>query len=182
MRVRDCPFKWYRGSIVTALTIYHFYKRGRHVRQISPGISHSRYFRLMAFASADVLGSIPLATYVIVRNAKTGVIPWKSWADTHYNYSRVMQIPAFDWKNDPAMIQGLEMYRWVLVACAFVFFACFGFAEEARRHYRLAYTSLFSRISSLGSSRTLRKASHAYVVQIFCLRDSWAHVYPALLT
>jgi len=130
----------------------------------------------MVLASVDMFGSIPLAAYVIARNAKIGVIPWKSWADTHYNYSRVMQIPAFVWKNDPVLVQGLEMYRWVLVACAFVFFAFFGCADEARRHYRLAYTSLASRIGSLGLSSTLPRASHTYVIQIFCFRISWTEI------
>jgi len=146
--------------VYSTLTIYHFYKRGRHVRQICPGISRSRYFRLMALASIDMFGSIPLATYFIVSNATHGVVPWKSWADTHSDYSRVVQIPSFMWKNDPLVAEGLEMYRWLLVACAFVFFAFFGFADEARRHYRLAYTSLVSRISSLVPSRTFRRASH----------------------
>jgi len=111
--------------VYSTLTVYHFYKRGRHARQMIAGVSHSRYFRLMALASVDMFGSIPLATYVIVRNARLGVIPWKSWADTHYNYSRVTQIPAFVWKNEPAIAQGFEMFRWVLVACAFVFFCIF---------------------------------------------------------
>jgi len=107
------------------LTVYHFYKRGRHARQMIPGVTHSRYFRLMAIASVDMFGSIPLATYVMVKNARLGVIPWKSWADTHYNYSRVRQIPAFVWKNEPTLAQELGMFRWVLVACAFVFFCIF---------------------------------------------------------
>jgi len=144
--------------VYSTLTVYHFYKRGRHARQMIPGVTHSRYFRLMAIASVDMFGSIPLATYVMVKNARLGVIPWKSWADTHYNYSRVRQIPAFVWKNEPTLAQELGMFRWVLVACAFVFFAFFGFADEARRHYRLVYTSLVSHISSLGS---FRRASHA---------------------
>jgi hypothetical protein len=54
------------------------------------------------------------------------------------------------------------MYRWLLVACSFVFFAFFGFGDEAGRHYRLVYTSLASRIGL--STSTLRGSSHGCVV------------------
>ncbi|KAI9509915.1 STE3-domain-containing protein [Russula earlei] len=144
--------------IYCARTIYHFYDRGRQFQQImtfTNGVNRSRYFRLMALSSVDMIASVPLATYVIVHNAKLGLTPWISWSDTHSNFSRVIQVPAFVWKNDPAHIDSLEMFRWVLVACAFVIFAFFGFAEEARKHYRLVYTSVASRIGISNSSSTL---------------------------
>src|SRR5712675_892959 len=95
------------------------------------GINRGRYFRLMALASVDALGSTPLATYVLVRNAKLGVVPWKSWADTHRHYSHIFQLPASFWKNEPTVVRGLEMFRWLIVACAFTFFAFFGLGDEA---------------------------------------------------
>ena len=80
-------------------------------------LNRSRYFRLMALSSLEIFGTIPLAVYWIVYNAKKGVQPWVSWADTHSFYGRIPQIPAFVWKNDHAMRVGLEGYRWSLVAC-----------------------------------------------------------------
>jgi pheromone a factor receptor len=111
-----------------------------------PGISRGWYFRLMALSAADILGTIPLGTYFIVSNAKAGVKPWKSWADTHRNYSEVIQIPSIVWENDSHLAGGLGIFRWSLVACAFIFFAFFGFADEARQHYRHVYTSIASHI------------------------------------
>jgi len=155
------------------MNVYILYKRSRQFRELKSfgqGINRGRYFRLMALASIDAFGSIPLATYVLVRNSKMGVVPWKSWADTHSNYSRVIQIPASVWKNEPLEANGLEMFRWVIVACAFVFFAFFGFGDEAFKHYHLAYTSITRRIGYSKSSGTLHDSSHGYAIWIYWFR------------
>jgi pheromone a factor receptor len=97
----------------------------------------------MALSATELLGTIPLGTYFIVINAKAGVKPWKGWAFAHSHFSHVIQIPSVVWRKDPG---GIETYRWSLVACAFIFFGFFGFADEARQHYRRLYTSIASRI------------------------------------
>jgi pheromone a factor receptor len=149
----------------TVTTICIFYKRHRQFMEIlssNPGLSRSRYFRLMAIAAVEICGTIPLGTFFIVYNARNGVAPWISWADTHSNYSQVDQVAAFIWKNDPGTAIGFEVFRWSTVYCAFVFFALFGFADEARQHYRRVYTTLASRIGY--STFTLQKSSHACVL------------------
>jgi hypothetical protein len=150
------------------MTIYTFYKREHQFRQImstNRTLNRSRYFRLMALSSIEILGTIPLGTYWIVFNASKGIQPWKGWAWEHADYSRVEQVPAFAWKADPGAVTGLEAFRWSLVACAFIFFAFFGFADEARQHYRLVYTSLASRMGiTTSSGTTLLGSSHAYVL------------------
>jgi Pheromone A receptor len=137
----------------------------------SQGLSRGRYFRLMALSATEILGTIPLGTYFIVTNAKAGVQPWESWAEIHSNYSDVHQVPSIVWEGDPFLAGGLEIFRWSLVACAFIFFAFFGFADEACQHYRSVYTSIASRIrystSTLRGS-TLRGSSYACVVRSPC--------------
>jgi len=81
----------------------------------------------------------------MVMDAKLGVSPWRSWAYQHRDYSHIIQIPGSIWKNNPDVVVQLELWRWMLVVCAFIFFAFFGFAEEARRHYYLIYTLLVHR-------------------------------------
>jgi pheromone a factor receptor len=49
----------------------------------------------MAIAGVDVASTIPLGTFIIVNNARSGVTPWISWADTHNHYSTVNQIAGF---------------------------------------------------------------------------------------
>ena len=133
--------------IVTVVNIYTFYKHQSQCRQVissssESGFSRSRYLRLMAISSVEVFGTIPLATFFIVSSAKMGIVPWKSWADTHKHYSAVYQMPSFIWKNTPEVAMRLETYRWSLVACAFIFFALFGFAVEAREQYYRLYKLL----------------------------------------
>jgi pheromone a factor receptor len=128
----------------------------------SAGLSRSRYIRLMVISATEILGTIPLGTLIIVKNAKLGVDPWKGWAYTHADYSVVYQVPASIWKNNPNSVFALEMFRWSLVLCAFLFFALFGLADEARRHYRCVYASIASRIGY--STSVLHRSSHACVV------------------
>lgn len=118
----------------------------------------------MALAGVDMLCSIPIGTYTLVSAANGGVHPWISWDNVHSNYSRVSQVPAFIWQENRSTYEGIEEFRWITVACSLYFFVFFGFADEARRHYRLVYTSLASRIGISTTSTTLHGSSHAYVM------------------
>ena len=157
------------------MAIRSFYKRQRLFKQMThtQGASRGMYLRLMALSSTEIIGTIPLGTYFIVTNAKAGVTPWQGWAYTHSHYSDVPRIAGFVWKNDPSVAHGLEMFRWSLVACAFVFFAYFGFADETRQLYRRMYNSIATRI---GCPRFIPHGpSYLYVVH--SLRWTiWTHL------
>ncbi|KAH9985329.1 pheromone A receptor-domain-containing protein [Russula vinacea] len=130
-------------------SICAFYKYQRQFKQMmsSHGLSRGRYLRLMALSATDILGTIPLGTYIIVADAKDGVTPWKGGP------TRTATIPS-----------GLEMFRWELVACAFIFFAFFGFADEARQHYRRLYTSIATRVSYLTTFTDHNHRMHSGVI------------------
>ena len=155
---------WWLVSLATVMNIYLFYMRERRFRQImaSARLTRSRYIRLMVISSVEILGTIPWATYYIVKDVKSGVRPWKGWAYTHEDYSAVYQIPASIWKNIHDIVIGTELFRWSLVLCAFLFFALFGMADEARRHYRCVYVSIVSRIGL--STSSLHRSSDTCVV------------------
>lgn len=110
----------------------------------------------MALAGVEAACCIPLSITTIVLNAtRAPVYPWISWDDTHYGFSRVDQIPAVLWRSDPNANTGLEMTRWLVVVCGLVFFAFFGFADEAQKHYKLAFNSVAKRVGlSTGGSTT----------------------------
>ncbi|KAI0270665.1 pheromone A receptor-domain-containing protein [Gloeopeniophorella convolvens] len=157
--------------VYCCMTIFQFYKRRRQFSEMissNRGLNQSRYLRLMALSLIEILGTIPISSYGLYLNTRPGEISkWKSWSDTHFDYSKVEQIASVLWKNEHGSRVGLELYRWSLVLCAFIFFGFFGFADEARKHYRLVYTSLASRIgisttsSSLtGSSRGISSYPH----------------------
>ena len=137
------------------------------------GFSQGRYLRLIAISTVEVFGTIPLATFFIVSNAKSGMGPWKSWADTHSHYSVVYQIAGFVWKNNPTVAMRLEIYRWSLVACAFIFFALFGFAVEACEQYYRLYKLLarcigYSTSASHGAPHTcVSLASLCWYISIY---------------
>ena len=148
------------------MNVYFFYKCDRRFRQLmsSTHLTRNRYIRLMVISATEIVGTIPLGTVYIVKTAKLGVGPWRGWTFTHEGYSAVYQIPASVWKNDSYNVFALEMFRWSLVLCAFLFFALFGFANEARQQYRRVYTAIASRIGY--STFILFRSSQAYV-QLF---------------
>jgi Pheromone A receptor len=88
-----------------------------------------------------------------------------NWTNVHSNYSRIPQIPKIVWKSNPRNVFALEMFRWSLVLCAFLFFAFFGLAGEAWQHYRCLYRWLARHVRSLVSSDTFITSSRGYVVQ-----------------
>ncbi|KAF8218915.1 pheromone receptor [Tricholoma matsutake] len=99
-----------------------------------------RYFRLMALAATEVLFTTPQAIFMMWLNATaTPVGPWRSWADTHFAFSRVEQIPAILWRENHLLALAFELSRWVAPFCALIFFIFFGFADEARKNYRKAF-------------------------------------------
>ena len=104
-------------------------------------LTYSCYRRLVALAAVDFCFTIPMALWAIIANgAMLKVYPWISWADTHRGYSKIRQFPRI--LAPPATIYSFETTRWSAVLCAFVFFGFFGFADEARKNYRLWMRSL----------------------------------------
>jgi pheromone a factor receptor len=140
----------------SVLIIKAFYLRSVEIKTVlstNSSITFHRYFRLMGLATVDLLITIPFTTFIIYANLKFGKLaPWISWEDTHVTFSRVDQIPAHFWRNDPVAQFAMEFTRWSVVACGFVFFMFFGFADEARRNYRKAYACLASRLGAKVSS------------------------------
>ena len=100
----------------------------------------SRYFRLMALAMTDIVFTTSLATFMMWLNATaTPIGPWRSWADTHFDFGRVEEFPSLFWRSDHLTVVAMEFSRWVGPLCSLIFFAFFGFADEARKNYRNAF-------------------------------------------
>ena len=121
-----------------------------------PNLNSSRHFRLMGLASVELLFGIPWSIYAtlylniaVAHGASESPIhPYISWKSVHARFSYVGQFPAFQWKQYPTVLMSLELNRWSKVLCAFIFFAFFGFADEARKHYRLAYNSVARKVGA----------------------------------
>ena len=134
------------SDTISVLTLISFVRRQAQFSQFlsaNSSLTASRYFRLMALACTEILCTTPLAILVIVLNATAApIMPWISWEDTHYDFSRVGQIPAAIWRSSNLLVAGYTLTKWSSVICAFIFIIFFGFAAEARKHYSNALTKL----------------------------------------
>nr|AGG68705.1 putative pheromone receptor [Flammulina velutipes]QPK40832.1 putative pheromone receptor [Flammulina velutipes] len=148
------------SAVYCVMTLRAFIRRRADFHRFlaaSTALTVGRYFRLMALAMTEMLCTTPLAAVVIYLNATTTPIsPWISWEDTHFNYGQMTQIPAVFWRSKNLVLVSLELTRWMTVFCSLVFFAFFGFSEEARKSYRKAFDKC---LKILGLQRPiLRKA------------------------
>ncbi|KAK0432037.1 putative pheromone receptor [Armillaria borealis] len=131
--------------IYAGLTLRSFFRRRAEFAvlissQSNSSMNTSRYLRFMILALVNMLFALPLGIYVIYIGSKgVRLAPWVSWADTHYGFSRVDKVPALIWRGDYSYEVAVELTRWLSVFCAFLFFALFGFANEAKKQYRLAF-------------------------------------------
>ncbi|KAK0435341.1 putative pheromone receptor [Desarmillaria tabescens] len=165
--------------IYAALTLRSFFRRRAEFAtlissQSNSSMNTSRYLRLMILALVNMLFALPLGIYVIYIGSKgVRLAPWVSWADTHYGFSRVDQIPALIWRGDYGYEVAVELTRWLSVFCAFLFFALFGFASEAKKQYRLAFWKVSgwfgfkpapsrAKVMAEGSTNTDEEASPAF--------------------
>jgi len=125
--------------LLPVLTIRAFMGRRKEFGNLvaaNSNFTYSCYWRLVALASVDFCFTIPMALWsIIVNGAILEVYSWISWADTHWGYSVIRQYPRIS--THPVIIYSIETTRWSAVLCAFVFFGFFGFADEARKNYRL---------------------------------------------
>ncbi|KAH9987662.1 GPCR fungal pheromone mating factor [Russula compacta] len=131
--------------VYSSMTIHKLYRQKRQLEEtlsIGSPLNRGHYFRLMAFACLDILGSIPMGILMVVRDVNSGVGPWTGWTGMHKDYSVVHHFSSAHWKNVPYIAASVEFPRWLLVALALINFAFFGFTDEARKHYRLVYTWL----------------------------------------
>ena len=141
-------------------TLRAFMKRRRQFSELlksNNNLTFNRYLRLMALAAIELLATIPLSIWLLVRDTQQPIYVWRGLGDMHSGYSRIEQYPTIEWMLIPGAQESLTLQPWLTISCAFVFFVFFGLAEEARTHYRLAFTSVAKRLGlstggSMGSS------------------------------
>ncbi|KAG6836054.1 hypothetical protein H0H93_011912 [Arthromyces matolae] len=130
------------SAVYSILTIRAFSKRRQEVKKFlseaGGSINPHRYLRLMALAGIEACLTVPFAIWFLCeKSVILKVYPWKSWADTHDDFSRVDLVPASIWRANGVTVRSIELNRLATCLCGIVFFTFFGFAEEALLHYRL---------------------------------------------
>ncbi|KLO16516.1 STE3-domain-containing protein [Schizopora paradoxa] len=149
------------SAVYCILTLRSFYKRQEQFNQMlasNSALTKHRYFRLMALATTELVCTTPFAAYSIFLNVTTNpMTPYRGWDDLHFDYWRVDQVPALLWRLNPKNVIAFELTRWMVVACAFVFFMFFGFADEARRNYKNALNRIMKRMGMKPESLCFRR-------------------------
>ncbi|KAH9919597.1 pheromone A receptor-domain-containing protein [Fomitopsis serialis] len=147
--------------VYASLTLRAFWRRRAEFSQLlssSSALTRSRYFRLMLLCCVEMACTIPLGVFsIVINNGDVPVAPYVSWANAHYDFSYVGKFPALAWMFSRPFYISVEMGRWIYPCSAFLFFSLFGFAEEARRNYKLAFRAIAKRLGfelSSGKART----------------------------
>ncbi|KAJ7478047.1 hypothetical protein B0H11DRAFT_1286636 [Mycena galericulata] len=109
----------------------------------APSLAPTRYFRLMAL-SLELLLSIPLSTYgLYLRHPALDLLCQHARGLLLRGAGPCGPLARGRLKHTQANV---ELSRWAGVLCAFAFFAFFGFAAEARKHYALGFWPLATRV------------------------------------
>ncbi|KDQ23627.1 hypothetical protein PLEOSDRAFT_1048633 [Pleurotus ostreatus PC15] len=150
------------SAVYCILTLRAFMIRRAQFRQFlsaNSSLTMHRYFRLMALATVELVFNTSLNTFGTYLTITSNTIqPWRGWDDAHFDWYLVDTFPAVLWRMSTRNIISLEMGRWSVVFCSILFFAFFGFADEARKNYKLAYltTRKLLRIPALSKSKIKR--------------------------
>lgn len=131
------------------MTLRAFLKRRKQFNELmssNKNLTFNRYLRLMGLASIEMLCTVPLGIWSVVEDSRFPIYTWYGLGNLHYDFSRVDQYPSIIWVNNPLMREAIVFDIWDTITCSLVFFAFFGCAEEARRHYSLALTSFAKKV------------------------------------
>jgi pheromone a factor receptor len=124
----------------SGLSIRAFLKTRQQFKQVlsnsNSGINMSRYFRLMALASTDIVFSLPFSLYLLVSNLQNKQDAWVSWDVTHAKFSIPTILPMIILKTFPSSYKVMMINIWVLPAGGFLFFIYFGLGGEALSAYK----------------------------------------------
>lgn len=99
-------------------------------------------------ALTEMIWGTTLNAYNLYNNVYPGLRPWTTWADVHSNFSRVDLYPTGDLPQE--FIRIMMLFWWTLPASSLIFFAFFGFGEEAMKEYR--------KVGMLFKTKVLRKS------------------------
>jgi len=118
-------------------------------------LTHGRSNRLLYISFLVFLTVTPFNVFIIVTSASDGQTqPYRSWTTVHADFSKVDSIPSSIWRAtySTARQTVVELYTWMPITHAFIFFATFGISSESRRQY----ASLINYLSDLSRNVRMR--------------------------
>ncbi|KAI0946013.1 hypothetical protein AcV7_010103 [Taiwanofungus camphoratus] len=137
------------SMVYCSMTLRAFLKRRKQFNELmssNRNLTFNRYLRLMGLASIEMLCTVPLSVWALTQQAAEPLYVWQGLGNLHYDFHRVGQYPSIEWRTVPSIVRAINFDLWNIISCALLFFAFFGCAEEARRHYHIALTSVAKRV------------------------------------
>ncbi|KAH9910602.1 pheromone A receptor-domain-containing protein [Fomitopsis serialis] len=155
------------SAVYCFFTLRAFFRRRKQFNELmssNKNLTFHRYLRLMGLAGIEIACTVPLASWNLYMQSRNPLYVWKGLGDLHYDFSRVDQFPAILWLNNEFTKPAIIFDIWDIIICAFIFFAFFGCAEEARKHYSIAATTMAKRVglSTSWLSRSTANGSYGY--------------------
>lgn len=131
------------------LAMHHFIARRLQFASVlkasQSGLNTSQYLRLLALAMTNVLAVFASAISSSISHSHAQLLPYTSWSEVHAGFGAVGQyLDGFTFLSDSVAFNLIS--AWIPVIAAYVFFAFFGFTEEAVRMYVLALSTLRERL------------------------------------
>ncbi|KAH9484589.1 Pheromone B alpha 3 receptor [Psilocybe cubensis] len=147
------------SSIYAVLNIIQFRKLRNQINDFAgyKNLTTTRYFHFICLSSVDIIFTVPLSAYNLSNDVRH-IRPWVSWADTKWGFSNVYTVPSVIWRSNPTTLRVIEINRWVVVLCAFVFFGFFGFTAQSREGYLLCIKVITGRANAL-TSKVIRQGN-----------------------
>ncbi|QRV81734.1 STE3-type pheromone receptor [Ceratobasidium sp. AG-Ba] len=130
------------------LTLREFMRIRRQFSRVlsesGTNLNLSRFFRLMALVSTDIICTVPLSLYFLIQNAVIFPYTWASWEVIHKHRNDVATNSQKQISAIPGSKTGFEFNLWSIPGCAFLFFMYFGLSSDARRQYKLVFWIMLS--------------------------------------
>lgn len=109
----------------------------RHLQTSNSALTPSRYFRLMAMSVVQMFWGLALGIFNTWFTVVSGLRPWISWEDVHFNFSRVGVFPT-DFIPPKTLFYTFFLW-WSVPISSILFFAFFSFGQDAMKEYRAYY-------------------------------------------
>jgi pheromone a factor receptor len=147
--------------IFGALALHNFVRRRQtfafHLHESNSDMTTNQYLRLIAMALTEMSLGTSLTAFNLFSNVFAGLRPWISWENVHSNFSRVGLFPTSI--LPPQLITNMMILWWTLPASSIIFFAFFGFGEEALKEYKKVWVWIKVKVFKRPVSDEMGKSS-----------------------
>jgi pheromone a factor receptor len=132
-----------------------------HLQASKSALTTSRYLRLVAMASVQIVGSITITSYnVWFTSMAIPIRPWTNWADVHSDFGRIDQFPI---RFTPEIVQsGFYVVWWMVPIPTFLFVTFFAFGNDAIEEYKKCFLWIKEKVFRQSKSGEFTKAPKGF--------------------